>query len=262
MSKHTDTFFIEEKEQCCGSSGESGNDPLSASASAAAGEKLQQEAKSSGSEGEKGQDSYPRLRYKGIRRRSWGQWVSEIREPRKRTKIWLGSFPTAEMAARAYDAALLCLRGPNAAFNFADSPLIIHLEPWTSKKDIQAIAATAALRSVRHAAFSISSNAASFSYAAAVPLEEGFDGGHSPYTENSQQIESNAVSNAQPADWSNQVRLEEDPKLTLPDMAQGMLLDPLPPLQFLYDSSHHHEAEKRFDEENANNPLEEVPFWS
>ncbi|XP_047308040.1 ethylene-responsive transcription factor ERF017-like [Impatiens glandulifera] len=61
-------------------------------------------------------------KYKGVRKRKWGKYVSEIRLPNSRERIWLGSFDSAKKAARAFDAALFCLRGNSASFNFPDNP--------------------------------------------------------------------------------------------------------------------------------------------
>ncbi|KAL7128380.1 hypothetical protein ABFS83_14G312700 [Erythranthe nasuta] len=85
-------------------------------------------------------------KYKGVRMRSWGSWVSEIRAPNQKTRIWLGSHSTPEAAARAYDAALFCLKGSSANFNFPFS--IRNYSDNTSSimspKSIQRVAAAAA----------------------------------------------------------------------------------------------------------------------
>ncbi|KAB2054147.1 hypothetical protein ES319_A12G235500v1 [Gossypium barbadense] len=137
--------------------------------------------------------------YRGIRYRS-GKWVSEIREPRKTTRIWLGTYPTPEMAAAAYDVAALALKGSEAVVNFPASVASYRLPVSTSSADIRKAASAAA--SLKKDEMKSGINIGTDEYHQAKDREE----------------------------MSKEEYVDEDALLDLPnllvDMAQGMLVSP------------------------------------
>ncbi|KDP44735.1 hypothetical protein JCGZ_01235 [Jatropha curcas] len=86
-------------------------------------------------------------KYKGVRRRKWGKWVSEIRVPGTQGRLWLGSYSSPEAAAVAHDIASYCLRGHSSidSLNFPDLMLPASVRGDISPTSIQKAASDAGM---------------------------------------------------------------------------------------------------------------------
>ncbi|CAN6178935.1 unnamed protein product [Urochloa humidicola] len=181
-------------------------------------------------------------KYKGVRRRKWGKWVSEIRLPNSRSRIWLGSYDTPEKAARAFDAAYVCLRGASDGgadgLNFPGTPPPGVGRRTRDAEEVYAAAKshanrTAAAVALRNNAFeplpseptqahddgapTLEAPAASYANRAAAPPRDATGGGGAP-------VEAAAAPALQVSvpsfDWSSQLLADSLPPLYSPTTAE------------------------------------------
>jgi hypothetical protein len=161
--------------------------------------------------------------FRGVRRRgNAGRWVCEVRVPGRRgCRLWLGTFDTAEGAARAHDAAMLAIAGPGACLNFADSAWLLAVP-----------ASYASLAEVRRA---VAETVEEFQRREALPEEEDARSAtsstpSSPASDDGSATDGEESSDSSPATGASPFELDvfNDMSWDLyyASLAQGMLVEP------------------------------------
>lgn len=152
--------------------------------------------------------------YRGVRQRNGDKWVCEVREPHGKARVWLGTYTTPEMAARAHDVAAMAFRGHSAMLNFADSAWLLPIPDTGDAADIRRAATEAAEM---------------FRPAAEVAGEEGA-------AENSTPKEADFVPAGAREEGTAAFFIDDELELGMPmlmdSLAEGLLLPPLPPPTF------------------------------
>ncbi|GJM99296.1 hypothetical protein PR202_ga16385 [Eleusine coracana subsp. coracana] len=151
--------------------------------------------------------------FRGVRRRgNAGRWVCEVRVPGRRgCRLWLGTFDTAEAAARAHDAAMLAIAGAGACLNFADSAWLLAVP-----------ASYASLADVRHA---VAEAVEEFQRREAIAEEDAASSSPTTDGEDSTESEESSVA-AEDSTFELDVFGDMSWDLYYASLAQGMLMDP------------------------------------
>ncbi|TVU43300.1 hypothetical protein EJB05_09756, partial [Eragrostis curvula] len=98
-------------------------------------------------EEEKEEEEEEKSRLRGVRKRPWGRYAAEIRDPIKKARVWLGTFATPELAAQAYDAAVRKFHGAGATTNYPeDVPVpVLPKEPSAASNIVMSSTSTSPL---------------------------------------------------------------------------------------------------------------------